>query len=215
MSSGPRFFCAGICAVCFLIGGVASWAGASESGEKAPPANLWLTRTWQTDEGLPDNDVTGVAQTTDGHLWVATLGGLMRFDGEHFEEFSVTHLPKVPNHVVREMYLDRRGRLWLVMDRGVVIRVGDTSARVFDASDGFAFSRVTGVTEDNEGGVWFYGGPEVCRIRENQVERFTEAEGLPTGGNVYLTADEHGQIWFASRSRVGIFREGRWQILTT
>jgi signal transduction histidine kinase/ligand-binding sensor domain-containing protein len=215
VSSGTRFFCAGICAVFFLIGDLASVAGTLTNLEKAPPANLWLTRTWQTDEGLPDNDVTGVAQTTDGHLWVATLGGLMRFDGEHFEEFSITHLPKVPNHVVRVMYLDRHGRLWLVMDRGVVIRVGDKEARVFDASDGFGFWRVTGVTEDDEDGVWFYGGTEVCRIRGNQVERFTDAEGLPTGGNVYMTADAHGQIWFASRSRVGVFRDGHWQILAT
>jgi signal transduction histidine kinase/streptogramin lyase len=215
VSSGLRFFCAGIGAVCFLIGGVASLAGTLESTEKAPPANSWLTRTWQTDEGLPDNDVTGVAQTSDGHLWVATLGGLMRFDGEHFEEFLVTHLPKVPNHVVRAMYLDRRGRLWLVMDRGIVIRVDDKEARVFDGSDGFGFWRVTGVTEDNEDGVWFYGGTEICRIQGNQVERFTAAEGLPTGGNVYMAADEKGQIWFASRSRVGVFRDGRWQLLTT
>ncbi|HEY2081240.1 MAG TPA: two-component regulator propeller domain-containing protein, partial [Verrucomicrobiae bacterium] len=80
MSSGSRFCCAGICAVYLLIGGIACLAGALEGGEKVSPANLWLTRTWQTDEGLPDNDVTGVAQTADGHLWVATLGGLMRFD---------------------------------------------------------------------------------------------------------------------------------------
>ena len=201
-----------MCAICFLIGAVTSLAWTPV--EKNPSANLWLTRTWQTDEGLPDNEVTGVAQTSDGHLWVATLGGLMRFDGEHFEEFS-THLPKVPNHVVRVMYLDRRGRLWLVMDRGVVIRVGDKEARVFDNSDGFGFWRVTGVTEDNDDGVWFYGGTEICRIRGNRVERFTEAEGLPAGGNVYMTTDDRGQIWFASRSRVGVFRDGHWQFLAT
>ena len=82
------------------------------------PSTSWLCRTWQTDEGLPDNNVTGVEQTADGFLWVATLGGLMRFDGANFEEFSTTHLPKAPSLNVRKMYLDRRGRLWLAMDRG-------------------------------------------------------------------------------------------------
>src|SRR6266404_9805345 len=42
---------------------------------------IWLHRAWQSDEGLPDNSVVGVAQTPDGYLWVATAGGLMRFDG--------------------------------------------------------------------------------------------------------------------------------------
>jgi hypothetical protein len=38
-------------------------------------ADRWLTRAWQTDDGLPDNNVSGVTQTSDGDLWVAILGG--------------------------------------------------------------------------------------------------------------------------------------------
>ena len=198
-----------------LTGGLAQPVGALDGADKNSSANPWLTRTWQTDEGLPDNDVTGVAQTSDGHLWVATFGGLMRFDGERFEEFSTTHLPKVPNRVVLTMYLDRRGRLWLVMDRGAVIRVSETTARVFDATDGFAYSRGTAVAEDNEDGVWFVCGNEVCRIREDKVERFGAKEGLPSGGNTCLATDGQGQLWFACGSRIGILRAGRWQTLLT
>jgi signal transduction histidine kinase/ligand-binding sensor domain-containing protein len=198
-----------------LIGGLAQSAPVLDGEATTVSANPWLTRTWQTDEGLPDNDVTGVAQTADGDLWVATLGGLMRFDGEHFEEFSTTQLPKVPNHVVRAMYLDRQGELWLVMDRGVVIRATETVARVFDATDGFTFSGITGVTEDGEGGMWFVDGNEVCRIRDNKVEHFSAADGVPSGGNISLATDEQQQLWFACRSRVGVFRRGIWQTLLT
>jgi ligand-binding sensor domain-containing protein len=106
VSNWPRFFRAGICAVYgVLIGGLAQPARALDGGDKNLSANLWLTRTWQTDEGLPDNNVTGVAQTSDGHLWVATVGGLMRFDGERFEKISTAQLPKAPNRVVRTIYL--------------------------------------------------------------------------------------------------------------
>jgi len=48
----------------------------------------WFARPWRSDEGLPDNNVTGIAQTTDGFLWVGTAGGLVRFDGDRFDEFS-------------------------------------------------------------------------------------------------------------------------------
>src|SRR5258708_2560054 len=158
-----------------LIAGLAHSAEALDGEDKNSLAKLWLLRTWQTDEGLPDNNVTGVAQTSDGHLWVATLGGLMRFDGERFEKFSTIHLPKAPKRVVRTVFLDQRERLWLVMDRGTVIRVGETVVRVFDTTDGFPDSRVTGVAEDNEDGIWFVCGNEVCRIREDKVERFGAA----------------------------------------
>ena len=152
MSTRLKFLRATFCIIYLvLVGGVVQPARALDGDNTNPPPDLWLNRTWQTDEGLPDNNVTGVAQAADGHLWVATLGGLMRFDGERFEEFSTTHLPKVPNRVVLTMYLDQRRQLWLVMDRGAVIRVGESSARVFDESDGFAYLRGTYMAEDNEG----------------------------------------------------------------
>ena len=111
MLSWSRLFRAGVCTLyVVLIGGLAQPAGALDGEDKDSLANLWLTRTWQTDEGLPGNNVTGVAQAIDGYLWVATLGGLMRFDGERFEEVSTTHLPRVPNRVVLTMYPDPRGQ---------------------------------------------------------------------------------------------------------
>ena len=198
-----------------LIGVLALPSRALAGADTNSSANLWLLRTWQTDEGLPDNNVTGVAQTSDGHLWVATLGGLMRFDGEHFEEFSPTHLPNVPNHVVRTMYLDRSGWLWLVMDRGAVVRVGETDAHVLDPTNGFAYSRVAAVAEDDESGVWFVYGNAVGRIRGDKVDRFGAKEGLPVGGITSLATDAKGQLWFACGRHVGIFRANRWQTLAT
>jgi ligand-binding sensor domain-containing protein len=35
----------------------------------------WVVRTWQSDEGLPDNTVMAIDQTPDGFLWVATKNG--------------------------------------------------------------------------------------------------------------------------------------------
>ena len=206
-----------ISVICTLMtAGYAPPASAADQEDTTnPPANHWLSRSWQTDDGLPDNNVTGLAQTTDGHLWVATLGGLLRFDGESFEEFSTTRLVKVPNHVVRSMYLDRRGRLWLAMDRGVMIRASESSARVFDTTDGFPDARVAVMAEDNDGGVWFVCANDVCRIQDDKVQHFGIQNGLPAGGNIWLATDASGQLWFACGSKVGVFRDGQWQTLVT
>lgn len=54
---------------------ILAWVGTGVAmAMNASPA--WLYRAWQTDEGLPDNCVTGVAQTEDGFLWVVPQGGL-------------------------------------------------------------------------------------------------------------------------------------------
>ncbi len=162
---------------------------------------------------MPDNNVTGVQQGTDGYLWVATLGGLVRFDGAHFEEFSTIHLPKVPSLNVRKIFLDKSGQLWLAMDRGALIRAGQTAARVFDIVDGLPGARVTTISEDSEGRVCLVVGSEICRVHNEKIARIGLEEGLPAGGSSWLAADARGQLWFARGPQVGVYRAGRWQTL--
>jgi signal transduction histidine kinase/ligand-binding sensor domain-containing protein len=45
-------------------------------------------QAWGTEEGLPQSSVHAIAQTPDGYLWVATEGGLARFDGVSFKTFG-------------------------------------------------------------------------------------------------------------------------------
>jgi ligand-binding sensor domain-containing protein len=44
--------------------------------------------SWTTDQGLPQNFVRAITQTSDGFLWVGTMNGLARFDGLHFRGFA-------------------------------------------------------------------------------------------------------------------------------
>src|ERR1700733_7838086 len=57
---------------------------------KQPPGALHrdVLSTWTTVQGLPQNFITAIDQTSDGFLWIGTLGGLARFDGQRFETFG-------------------------------------------------------------------------------------------------------------------------------
>ena len=83
--------------------------------------NDWFARAWRSDEGLPDNNVSGIAQTADGFLWIGTVGGLVRFDGARFDEFSPLNVEGVPSRGIRTLLLDKTGQLWLSMDRGIIV----------------------------------------------------------------------------------------------
>ena len=155
----------------------------------------WLEQAWQTDEGLPDNGVTGVAQTPDGYLCVAALGGLVRFNGVKFEEFSPLNLGDIPNRVVRAMFLDHAKRLWLAMDRGPVVCVSSNVSQMFTAQDGLPDSRVSAMAEDKVGIVWLACGAMVCGIKDREVIRPGAREGIPSGGNLWIAADAQSQLW--------------------
>ncbi len=171
----------------------------------------WYERSWQSAEGLPDNGVAGVAQTKDGYLWVGTAGGLMQFDGTRFQEFPLATLDGVPNRVVRAMFLDGRGRLWLGMDRGPIVCIAQDGTRVFtNVPDAHA----TYMTQGRGGAIWItYIEGGLTRIEDGQVTVFNPAMGWGAGGPTSLASDIYGRLWFSQGNHVGIFENGKFRVL--
>ena len=139
------------------------------SAAAGPATNSWFAHAWRTDDGLPDNAISGLAQTPDGFLWVGTPGGLMRFDGARFQEFSPVNIPGVPNRVVRAMTLDHQGRLWLGMDRGVVVCVSRDGRACSASQDGLPDLVQKKMVVDGEGAVWIsYVGDASWRLADQR-----------------------------------------------
>lgn len=175
-------------------------------------SNDWFARAWQSDEGLPDNNVSGIAQTADGFLWVGTVGGLVRFDGTRFDEFSPLNVETVPSRGIRTLLLDKQGALWLSLDRGVVVRAGATSAKALTTADGLPNAQTLVFAEDAEGAIWMaYGSRRnVAYIKDNHVVTLGAAEGVPSGQG-WIAADSKGQLWLAKGGHLSVFRKGKFQ----
>ena len=66
--------------------------GSAEPGgpRRARGGGLALTfRSWQKEQGLPQNVVHALAQTRDGYLWIGSDDGVARFDGVRFVSFGL------------------------------------------------------------------------------------------------------------------------------
>jgi signal transduction histidine kinase/ligand-binding sensor domain-containing protein len=173
----------------------------------------WLARDWQSDDGLPDNGVTGIAQTADGFLWIGTAGGLMRFDGIRFLEWPVASLPGVPNRVVRALSLDEKGQLWVAMDRGPIVLLEPEGAKVF--TEGLPDSRVLCMATDAKGATWIaYGNETMAVLKDGRLTRIGAEQGLMGSGLCLVTTDNRGQVWISKGSQVGLVREDGLVTLT-
>jgi signal transduction histidine kinase/ligand-binding sensor domain-containing protein len=73
----------------------------------------FLTDVWTSENGLPDNSVTAIAQTPDGYLWIGTYNGLSRFDGVRFVTFDPANTPALQHARTRKLYVDALGTLWI------------------------------------------------------------------------------------------------------
>ena len=83
-----------------------------------PPLRSDVLSTWTTDQGLPQNFVTSLAQTPDGFLWVGTLNGLIRFDGVNFRSFTNFGPPEMQDYI-RGFFPDETGGLWISTNTGL------------------------------------------------------------------------------------------------
>jgi ligand-binding sensor domain-containing protein len=69
------------------------------------------------ESGLPSDLVFDIFQDTQGYIWISTDGGVSRFDGYFFENFSIAD--GLTDHEVLGVREDSKGRLWMMTLSGV------------------------------------------------------------------------------------------------
>ena len=82
--------------------------------------------TWSVEEGLPQSQVTALAQDARGYLWVGTHGGgVARFDGRDFETFDVAD--GLADNFVRGLAADPAGTVYALTRRGLALLHPDST----------------------------------------------------------------------------------------
>lgn len=76
------------------------------------------------EHGLSQSSVFDIQQDQQGFIWIATMNGLNRYDGNTFLVFnkkiaSNNSLPKLSNSYVRDIEMDKQGNFWLSTQNGL------------------------------------------------------------------------------------------------
>ncbi len=171
-------------------------------------------RVWQTNHGLPDNVVSGLAQAPDGFIWIAAGFQLARFDGVTFEEFPLK-APLADGAVprVRQVLSAKGGGFHIGTEQGIVLRVQENG--VTAAVGNIPSTRVELMCEDAEGTVWAtYRAGALYRVRNGVSERLTDRHGFPdpsVPAGCTLGRDARGRIWIIKSDQLSVFRGERFQ----
>jgi signal transduction histidine kinase/ligand-binding sensor domain-containing protein len=172
----------------------------------------WAARVWQLDDGLPDNNISGTVQTSDGYLWVATYSGLASFDGVHFQNIPLPVPSGRTRPLIRTMLLGTENQIWLAIEGGVVVSLSQHETNYFTTANGLSWVRPMSIAQDKDNGVWIgYSDGSVCRIANGHVARFAGNEDSAC----ILASDIKGRVWFARAGRVGIVHDGNFQSFLT
>ncbi|WP_445778340.1 EAL domain-containing protein [Shewanella sp.] len=72
-------------------------------------------------DGLSQDTVTAIVEDQDGYVWVGTINGLNRFDGNEFKQFYAADDGKsLPSSFIRNLLIDDNGTLLVGTDKGLV-----------------------------------------------------------------------------------------------
>jgi ligand-binding sensor domain-containing protein len=85
-----------------------------------PGESSFLVASWHTEHGLPDGNITSLAQTPDGYLWVGTFKGLARFDGVRFTTFDEKLGGGFLGERITALLVDSKGKLWVAGETGAL-----------------------------------------------------------------------------------------------
>jgi signal transduction histidine kinase/ligand-binding sensor domain-containing protein len=108
----------------------------------------YVREQWTTETRFPGGVVNGIAQTTDGYLWIGTDRGLLRFDGFNFRPISFTSIAAASNVPIMQLLTDAGGKLWIRPQGAYLVRQKD---RKFERV-GYDLPAITALSKDNHGG---------------------------------------------------------------
>jgi ligand-binding sensor domain-containing protein/signal transduction histidine kinase len=169
---------------------------------------------WQTDNGLPQNTVHAIRQTRDGYLWLATDGGLVRFDGIDFTLFDRRSTPEMRSNLIGALTETADGTLWAATADGLMRR-NQGSLQVLGPANGLPAGPIAGVIPGGNSNLWVLT-PE--SVAFGAGSHFTPLHGLDAplsgrDGTPIAAGAPDGTLWLATAHNLVQLRGGR--VITT
>jgi len=150
--------------------------------------------SWKIRDGFPKGEITAIAQTPDGYLWLGTELGLFRFDGIKNTLWRPPANQELPSNFIFSLLVTRDGALWIGTAKGLASWKDGKLTQYPELAGRYLFKLV----EDHDGTVWASGMAvpvgKLCAIRNGNVQCFGDDGSLGRGAfNLY--EDSHGNLW--------------------
>lgn len=182
----PRAWLALVAALALSAAGMVSAAPAARS-----LAQFHHTR-WTIQDGAP-GQISAMAQTADGQLWLSAAQSLYRFDGERFTRFEP---PGAPITAVMTLHAAPDGALWMAFQGGGVARLAEGRMVRFDGDRSAPTQTTLSMASDRGGTLWAAGRQGLFRYRDGHWQHLDAARwNLPAGRMHNVIVARDGTVW--------------------
>ncbi|HXQ71676.1 MAG TPA: two-component regulator propeller domain-containing protein, partial [Pyrinomonadaceae bacterium] len=180
------------------------WAGTSDGGLTRYRDGVFTSST--VADGVPEGPVLFFSRDLKGELIIGIGSG--RFYVREGKFISAPPEYLVP--LLKENYLAPSGSQWTIeANEAVQINNGRMTRYRIKLKDTF-YSRPY---EDSERNLWLGEVSAIYKLRDGQVTRYSQKEGVPARGALRAYCeDDQGGVWFAGDGAVARFKDGRFTL---
>lgn len=181
------------------------------------------SKQMRTSEGLPNNSVRYIYQDSKGFLWLGTLNGLSRYDGNSF----LTYRPEVgkgkislADNRIYDLKEDKNGFLWITTTPELFSCYDLHRSRFVDFTGcGKMDQNYSKVFLASNGDAWLWHSGNGCRRIMHQPDRqmesveFKSEQGnLPDNRVEFIQEDANGKIWIGTQRGLVSVSNGAYKI---
>ena len=110
--------------------------------------------SWTTENGLPQNVIRDICQSPDGYLWLATMDGLVRFDGVRFTVFNRSNMAGIAGNRFTSLLCLANGDIWAGTETSGLTQYHQGAFKTYTTLDGLPSDDIYDVIGDDDGRVW-------------------------------------------------------------
>ncbi|MBQ3422647.1 MAG: hypothetical protein IJH34_13540 [Romboutsia sp.] len=160
--------------------------------------------TLSIDEGLSNEYVTSIFQDSKGYMWIGTIDGLNRYDGERITVYncSIDSDNSLSSTYINDIEEDSRGNIWVATDSGldIIDRSTNTIINFNDLErknkDKIKNLKITSLLKDNTEDTMWVGtenGLMKIDIKNDKMDTLYHDENNKNSlTNSYITSLEYG-----------------------
>jgi signal transduction histidine kinase/ligand-binding sensor domain-containing protein len=170
-------------------------------------------KSWQREEGLPQNSVRALAQTSDGYLWIGSNEGLSRFDGIRF--VPLANSENTVSSAINTLCADKTGALWIGTAGGGLTCWRNEKKITLTKKEGLPSDTILSLAEETPGRIWIGTDSGLAIWQDGHLAvppQFKNFNGRPITA---LFKDRNETIWIGVKD-AGVFHltNGKWIALS-
>jgi len=158
------------------------------------------------ENGLPQNTVQALAQTTDGFLWIGTEIGLVRFDGNTFVTYDQNSKPALPGSDVQCLLAVADDSLWIGTADGLA-HLQNGSVTAFNTANGLPSNSIRSLEAGPQSSILVFTQAGNIAINGSRVQ----ATAVDNSGTLFNAPIAGGAIALVNRTAVSLTEKGRSQ----